>query len=183
MFEAMRILMKTVGVLVGLAVVLALVGLVLPGHYRVERSAVISAKPAAIFPLVGDLKAWQKWGVWFRRDPAMQLDYSPSTTQPGGWSEWKSKTQGNGRMTISSVEPPSLFVYRLEFPDMGMVSTGTVALAPGPGGATRVTAEMDGDLGRNPVNRWFGMFMDRMIGPDFDAGLANLKQISEAPSR
>lgn len=174
--------MKIAGFLIGLVVLLALVGFVLPGHYRVERSTLISAKPAAIFPMVGDLRAWQRWGVWFRRDPAMQISYSPSTTDVGGWSEWTSKTQGNGKMTITSVQSPSLFVYRLDITDMGMASSGTIALAPGPDGATRVTAGMEGDLGRNPVNRWFGLFMDRMIGPDFDGGLANLKQISEKPS-
>jgi hypothetical protein len=178
----MKMLLKIVGALVGLAVVLGLIGFALPGHYRVERNAVIAAKPAAIFPLIGDLKAWSQWGVWFRRDPAMQFAYSPSTTGVGAWSEWRSKSQGNGKMTISSVQAPALFEYRIEFPDMGMVSTGTMVLVPGADGATQVKMGMEGDLGRNPVNRWFGLFMDRMIGPDFDAGLANLKRISEAPS-
>jgi len=178
----MKMLLKAVGALVGLAVVLVLIGLVLPGHYRVERTVVIAAKPAAIFLLIGDLKAWAQWGVWFRRDPAMQVSYSPSTTGVGAWSEWKSKSQGNGKMTISSVQAPALLEYRIEFPDMGMVSTGTMALVPGADGATQVKMGMEGDLGRSPVKRWFGLFMDRMMGPDFDAGLANLKRISEAPS-
>ena len=42
---------------------------------------------------------------------------------------------------------------------------------------------MEGDLGRSPINRWFGLFMDRLVGPDFEAGLANLKRISEAPAK
>jgi hypothetical protein len=71
----------------------------------------------------------------------------------------------------------------MEFSDMGMVSRGTVALAPGPGGATRVTMAMEGDLGHSPVNRWFGVFMDRLVGPDFEAGLANLKRLGESPAR
>jgi len=39
---------------------------------------------------------------------------------------------------------------------------------------------MEGDLGHSPVNRWFGLFMDKLVGPDFDAGLANLKRLSES---
>jgi hypothetical protein len=54
-------------------------------------------------------------------------------------------------------------------------------LSPAPGG-TAVAMTMAGDLGHSPVKRWFGLFMDKLVGPDFDAGLANLKRISEAPA-
>ena len=49
------------------------------------------------------------------------------------------------------------------------------------GKATRVTWTMNGDMGGNPVYRWMGLFMDKMVGPDFDAGLANLKALAEKP--
>jgi uncharacterized protein YndB with AHSA1/START domain len=179
----MKTALKVLLGLAGLAAVLAAVGLMLPGHYRVERTAVIAAKPAAVFPLIADLRASRQWGVWFRRDPAMRIAYSPVTTGVGAWSQWASKSQGSGKMTISSVRPPSDFEYRMEFADMGIVSTGAMALAPNDGGSTRVTMSNEGDLGHNPAFRWFGLFMDRMVGPDFEEGLANLKKISEAPAR
>jgi hypothetical protein len=178
----MKLFLRMAAVLLGLAAVLVLAGFILPGHYSVERTAVIAAKPAAIFPLIGDLRAWSRWGVWFRRDPAMRIAYSPSTTGVGAWSEWKSKSQGDGRMTVTSVRAPAFLEYRIEFAGMGMASKGTMELSPGADGSTRVRMGMEGDLGRNPVNRWFGLFMDRMVGPDFDAGLANLRKASEAPS-
>jgi hypothetical protein len=179
----MKLVAWIFGGLVGLWLVLLLVGFVLPGHYRVERSTVIAAKPDAVYPLVGDLKAWRLWGVWFGRDPAMRVSYSPATTEVGAWSQWKSKSQGDGKMTISATRPPVYFEYKMEFADMGMVSRGTMALEAAPGPATRVTMAMEGDLGRSPINRWFGLFMDRLVGPDFEGGLANLKRISEAPAR
>lgn len=179
----MKLIIKVSGVLVGLWVVLFLVGFALPGHYRVERSTVVNAGPGRIFPLVGDLRAWRQWGVWFARDPAMQVEYSPATTEVGAWSQWKSRSQGDGRMTISAVHAPDDFEYRMEFSGIGMVSHGTVELAPAPGGATRVTMAMDGDLGRNPLYRWFGVFMNKLVGPDFEEGLANLKRLGEAPAR
>jgi hypothetical protein len=178
-----KLIVKIFAVLVGLWVVLVLIGFVLPGHFRVERSTVIAAKPDAIYPMVGDLKAWKKWGVWFGRDPAMVISYSPVTTEVGSWSQWKSKSQGDGKMTISSVHPADYFEYRMEFTDMGMVSKGTMTLIPDAAGATRVTMAMEGDLARNPIYRWFGVFMDKLTGPDFEAGLANLKKISEAQPR
>ncbi len=178
----MKTVAKVFGVLVAVWLVLLLVGFFLPGRYRVERSLVIPGRPEAIYPLVGDLRSWSLWGVWFRRDPAMQMSYSPVTDEVGSWSQWRSKSQGDGRMTIAERHPPSDFVYRIDFEQMGMTARGAVVLVPaGPG--TRVLMSMDGDLGRSPVTRWFGLFMDKMVGPDFEAGLANLKQASAARAR
>jgi uncharacterized protein YndB with AHSA1/START domain len=176
----MKLLIKIFGAIVALWLVLVLVGFLLPGHYRVERTIVINAKPAAVYPLIGDLKAWRQWGVWFARDPAMQIEYSPATTEVGAWSQWKSKSQGDGKMIISAVHPNDDFEYSMVFADIGMLSHGTMALAPTPDGATQVTMAMDGDLGHNPLYRWFGVFMNKLVGPDFEAGLANLKKLSES---
>jgi len=178
-----KLIVKIFGALVAVWILLVLAGFLLPGHYRVERTTLINEKPAAIFPLVGDLKAWRQWGVWFARDPAMQIEYSPATTEVGAWSQWKSKSQGDGKMIISAVHHDDDFEYSMVFADIGMVSHGTVALAATQEGATRVTMAMDGDLGHNPVYRWFGVFMNKLVGPDFEAGLANLKKLSESQAR
>jgi uncharacterized protein YndB with AHSA1/START domain len=178
----MKLVVRIFAVLVGIWLILLVVGFVLPGHFRVVRTTVVAAKPEAVYPLVADLKAWRRWGVWFARDPAMQISYSPFTTEIGAWSAWKSKSQGDGKMTISAVRPPEYFEYKMEFPDMGMVATGTMQLAPDAGG-TKVSMTMEGELGRSPVNRWFGLFMDKLVGPDFEQGLANLKRIGEETPR
>jgi hypothetical protein len=175
----MKILLRVSIVFVGLVLALALIGLFLPGRYHVERSVVIAAKPEAVYPRIGDLKAWSQWGVWFKRDPAMQISYSQATSGVGAWSQWTSRTQGNGKMTISSEAPPEKFEYRMDFTDMSMVAHGAMLLAPVAGG-TRVTMSMEGDLGHSPMNRWFGVLMGKMVGPDFDQGLANLKALSES---
>jgi uncharacterized protein YndB with AHSA1/START domain len=178
----MKLVVRIFAVLVGIWVILLGIGFVLPGHYRVERTTFIAAKPEAVYPLVSDLKAWKRWGVWFARDPAMEISYSPFSSEIGAWSQWKSKSQGDGKMTISAVRPPEYFEYRMDFTDMNMVSTGTMGLKPVEGG-TRVSMTMEGNLGRSPVNRWFGVFMGRLVGPDFDEGLANLKRIAEEGPR
>jgi hypothetical protein len=178
-----KLLIRIFGTIVALWLILVLVGFVLPGHYRVVRSTVIAERPAVVFPLVGDLRAWSRWGVWFRRDPGMQIEYSPATTEVGAWSQWKSKSQGDGKMTITAVHPNDDFEYSMLFADIGMLSHGTMALEEAPGGGTKVTMAMDGDLGHNPVHRWFGVFMDKLVGPDFEAGLANLKRLGEGQAR
>ena len=59
-----------------------------------------------------------------------------------------------------------------------MQSVGTIELRAQDGGIRVVWADA-GDLGMNPVNRWFGLFLDKMIGPDFERGLVNLKRLAE----
>lgn len=173
----MKILLKILGGLAALILVLMLVAFFFPRSYRVERSAVMQARPEAIFPQIADLRAWKNWGVWQERDPGMKLEYSAQATGVGAWSSWDSAKEGRGKMTITE-QTPTQVVYALEFPDFGTRSTGKIALVP-EGGATRVVWTDEGDLGMNPMNRWFGLFIEGMIGPDFDKGLANMAKLVE----
>lgn len=178
----MKLLLNILGVLAAFVFLMVIVAFFLPRNFRVERGTVIKAKPEVVYGLVGDLRAWQKWTIWHERDPQMKSTFSEKTNVVGGWSAWESKSEGNGKMTFTAVEPTKRVVYALEFPDMDMKSTGTVTLTPDPDG-TRVTWADEGDLGMNPISRWFGVFLDKMIGPDFEKGLAKLKTISEAPAK
>lgn len=110
----------------------------------------------------------------------MAIEYSGPASGPGAVWAWKSKSQGDGRMTFTTAEPPKRLAYELYFPDFNTTSTGDFRLDAN-GGATQVTWSMDGNMGSNPVYRWMGLFMDKMVGPDFDAGLANLKALAEKP--
>jgi uncharacterized protein YndB with AHSA1/START domain len=143
---------------------------------------VIKAKPEAVFALVGDLRRWKEWGAWQERDPGMKSTYSEKAVGVGAWSAWESKTEGNGKMTVTAYAPLQRIVYKLEFPDMGTSSEGSVTLLPGEGGVKVVWLDT-GDLGMNPLFRWFGLFIDGIIGPDFEKGLANLKLLAEKMPR
>jgi hypothetical protein len=170
----MKILLRILAGLAVLVLLLVLVAFLLPRQYRVERVAVIKARPDAIHAQIADLRAWKTWGAWQERDPGMKLSYSEKSTGPGAWSAWESKQEGNGKMTIVS-QTPSKVVYDLEFPDFGTKSQGYLELTPDAAGtSTKVTWVDAGDLGMNPMNRWFGLFIEKMIGPDFEKGLANI---------
>jgi hypothetical protein len=173
----MKTLLKIVGGLAVLVLLLVLVAFALPRTYRFERSLVINAKPEAIHAQVADLRAWKTWGAWQERDPGMKMSYSEKSTGVGAWSAWESAKEGNGKMTIIE-QTPTKVTYRLEFPDMGTQSTGSLELVP-QGGATQVVWVDAGDLGMNPLNRWFGLFLEKLIGPDFERGLANIKKLVE----
>lgn len=173
----MKILLKIVGGFAALILALLLVAFFFPREYRIERSLAMKAKPEAVWPLVADLRAWKSWGAWQERDPAMKLSYSPTATGVGAWSAWESAKEGNGKMTITA-QTPTKVSYLLEFPDMGTQSNGSIELVADAGG-TRVVWVDAGDLGNNPVNRWFGMFIEKIVGPDFERGLVNLKKLVE----
>lgn len=175
----MKTLLRILAGLAAFVVGLVAIAFLLPRHYRVERTIVIQAPAAAIFPRVADMREWKAWTVWHERDPEIKNTYSPQQLVVGAWSEWDSKKEGRGKATVTALDAPHRAAYRLEFPDFGTVSTGTFHLVAEGAAATRVVWSDEGDLGYNPLNRWFGLFLDGMVGPDFEAGLAKLKRTME----
>jgi uncharacterized protein YndB with AHSA1/START domain len=169
-----------------LIAVLVLFGILLVGGYALSpkftavRSTVINAPAAKVYGFIAAPRQWKEWTVWNQRDPAMQMTYSGADSGVGAGWEWKSKTQGDGKMMFTSAEPDKRVDYSLFFPDFGTTSTGSLTLAP-EGAGTKVTWTMNGDMGSNPLFRWMALFGDRMVGPDFEAGLANLKAVAEKP--
>lgn len=164
--------------LVALLLALVLVGgWLLKPTYRVERSLVIKAPAAAIYAHLDSPEGWKRWGAWYRRDPAMQISASGEPQGQGALWSWASASQGNGSMQLTAAEAGQRIAYELRIEDFAP-SSGELRLEP-EGAGTRVIWLMQGDVGGNPINRWFALFMDRLVGPDFDEGLANLKQLAE----
>jgi uncharacterized protein YndB with AHSA1/START domain len=174
----MAMLKKIIIGLVGLIVVLLAISFLLPSHFKIERSIEMAAPPEKIFSDIEDPRAWAKWTVWNQRDPKMQVTYSGAEKGQGAIWTWQSKTEGNGSMEFTKIDAPKLMEYKLSFPDYGMTSKGTMTLTPS-GSGTKVSWTNEGDLGANPMSRYFGLVMDSMVGKDFDAGLKNLKALAE----
>ncbi|MGZ5083063.1 MAG: SRPBCC family protein [Usitatibacter sp.] len=174
----MKIVQWTLAV-IGAAVLLLLAGGVfLPSKYAVERSVAVNAPPKKVYDLVVEPRQWSNWSVWNRRDPVMKITYKGPPFGMGAKWEWTSKTEGSGSMEITRVEPDRVVEYALAFPEYNMRSTGALTLEPS-GTATRGTWSMSGDVGGNPLKHYLAYMMDRMVGPDFEAGLANLKALAE----
>jgi uncharacterized protein YndB with AHSA1/START domain len=173
----MKIALKIVLYLVGALLVLLLAGFLLPSNFKAERSVTINAPAEKIYPLLVSVKEWKRWTVWNQRDPKMQITYSGPESGSGAKWSWKSKSEGNGAMEFTAAETNKRLAYALTFDDMAP-STGELLLAAA-GNNTKVTWTMTGDSGMNPVARWFGYFIDKLVGPDFEAGLVNLKKLAE----
>jgi uncharacterized protein YndB with AHSA1/START domain len=175
----MKIVKRILLALVVLAILIVLIGFLLPRKYNVERSIVMNATPSAIFPLVNGTTNWPQWSIWNQRDPNMTLTYSGSGGGVGAKWSWKSKSEGNGEIEFTEVEPERKIVYRLTFSDFGSTSVGVMTFAVVDEKSTKVTWTNDGDLGNNPLFRFFGLVMDGMVGKDFDASLVRLKALVE----
>lgn len=174
----MKWLKWTVVGLGALLLLFAAVGLALPSQFRVERSVAIAAPAEKVYLLIASPAEWRRWSVWNQRDPKMQMEYSgPSAGVGARWS-WRSETEGNGAMEFTDAVPGERLAYRLSFPDLGMQSSGQLRIEPA-GDGVQVSWSNEGRMNSNPVNRWFGLFMDRLVGPDFEAGLNNLKRLAE----
>jgi hypothetical protein len=167
-------------VLLGLVVLLLIIGFFLPGSYHVERTTTVKAKPEAVFPWLNNFKKWPEWTAWnVHRYPDMRISYEGPESGVGATYLWEGKTSGQGTMKITKSEPGKGISYDLDFERGKYVSKGSITLEQ-TGNLVAIRWINEGDLGKNPVNRWFGLFMDNMMGPDFAKGLDNLRRSVEA---
>ena len=151
-----------------------------PTTLRVQRSVSINAPPERIFSLISDFHQWVTWSPYEQKDPAMKRTYSGTERGRGAVYAWDGdKNVGSGRMEILDVSAPSKIVIKLDFfkPFEGHNTAEFTMLPQGDG--THVTWLMHGPA--NFMSRLIQVFMnlDNMIGKDFEAGLANLKTITE----
>ena len=153
-----------------------------PNELRVTREATIAAAPERLFGHIENLAGWQAWSPWEGKDPAMRRTYEGPPNGKGAAYRWDgNKAVGSGRMEITEATPFSRVVIDLRFlKPFESRNTAEFTLVPA-GGATRVVWVMHGPAGF--LSRLMGVFMDmdRMIGRDFEAGLANLKALAERP--
>lgn len=144
--------------------------------FRVERSIDIAAPAHEIAPLIEDFHAWRSWSPYEERDPGMKRSYGAIARGPGASYGWEgNKNVGAGEMEIlqSSL---SLVVIDLRFlKPFKAHNQAQFALQPNAAGGTRVSWAMTGPA--SLMMRVMGLFvnMDKMIGRDFEAGLAKLK--------
>lgn len=174
-------------ILIGVAVVLAVFLIIValqPSTFRVTRSLAVAAPADAIFPHVNELKKWAAWNPWEKIDPNMKLTYEGPAAGVGASYSWVgNKDVGEGRMTITASRPNEAVRFRLEFfKPMAGVSDAEFTFKP-QGNQTEVSWTMTGK--NNFIAKAFCLFMnmDKMIGGQFEKGLADLKSIVETEAK
>jgi uncharacterized protein YndB with AHSA1/START domain len=181
MLETIVIIAVVLAVVIAVVLILAATK---PAEFRVERAAQIEAPAEMIFSLIDDFHQWRAWSPWEDRDPALKRTYEGAARGKGAVYAWEgNRNVGAGRMEILSATSPSAIVIKLDFikPFEGH-NTAEFTMLPRSNATdarTNVTWAMHGPAPL--MNRVMQVFMnlDRMIGKDFEAGLANLKKAAE----
>jgi uncharacterized protein YndB with AHSA1/START domain len=176
----MKVLMALAVIVAGALVVVA----TRPAEFRVTRTGTISAPPATVFAQVNDFHKWEAWNPWGKLDPAMKESYEGAPAGVGAVYTWTGNSQvGEGRMTITESRPNELIRIRMEFlKPFAATSTAEFTFRP-QGNQTAVTWTMEGTNNFMAKAVHLVMNMDRMIGGQFEKGLAAMKSVAEAASR
>jgi hypothetical protein len=172
----MKIVKRILIVILVLVVLLVVVGFFLPSHYRVERSVTVRAKTDAIYAQISNFRNWLQWTAWNQtKYPDMQVKFDGAESGVGASYSWEGKSTGQGNIKLTRADPDKGIAYDLDFEHGKYKSWGTITTEAA-GDSVKVTWSNEGDLGANPINRYFGLMMDKMMGPDFEAGLNTLKR-------
>jgi ribosome-associated toxin RatA of RatAB toxin-antitoxin module len=174
-------------ILIALPLVIAVLGTIVAlqsSEFRVVRSAILSAPAQALFALVNDFHRWEAWSPWEKLDPALERSYDGSPAGVGAVYSWVGNNQvGEGRMTILESNPNDLVRIKLEFlKPFAATHTAEFTFKP-EGDRTRVTWNMFGE--KNFLSKAIGLFMnmDKMIGDNFEQGLAQLESAAKESPR
>jgi Polyketide cyclase / dehydrase and lipid transport len=164
-----------------IAVLLVAVVATRPADFRIVRSAAMSAPATAVFGQVNDFHKWDAWSPWAKIDPTMKQTYEGPPAGTGAIYAWAGNGKvGEGRMTLTESRPSELITIKLEFlRPFKATHTAEFTFKP-EGNQTFVTWSM---AGRNTfVFKAFGLFMnmDKMLGGEFEKGLAQMKSVVEA---
>lgn len=158
-----------------------LVGLLLPSRFHVERTEVVRATPAALYPLVASFRTgWSQWSPFgTRASKDLIVTFSGPDEGVGARESWTGGNTPPGSMEIVRADPRSGVDYRLLMNDGALAIDGRLTFSVDPGG-TRVTWVDEGDMGSGPLRRLVGKVLETLIGRGFEQGLAELKAKAEA---
>ena len=149
--------------------------------YTVERSVLVDAPPERVHPHIADFHRWTAWSPWEGVDPALERHYTGPDSGLGAGYAWSgNRKAGRGRMEVTESVPPSLVRVDLRFEKPFRAHNDTWFRIEPHGTGCRVTWTMTGRT--TAATRLMGLLtsMDRLLGPDFEKGLARLRAVSEA---
>src|SRR6267378_3313506 len=171
-------------ILIGVVVVILLLVIVVstrPSDFRYARSATIAAPAGVVFPHVNDFKKMDVWSPWLKFDPNVKITHEGPPSGVGAIESWEgNKNVGAGRMTVTESRPNELIRLKLEFfRPFAATNTAEFIFKPQSSGTT-VTWAMMGQYNFMTKAMGLVMNMDKMIGGNFEKGLAELKTIAES---
>jgi uncharacterized protein YndB with AHSA1/START domain len=151
-----------------------------PDTFRIERSTSIQAQPEKVFAVLNDFHRWPEWSPWEKMDPAMKRTHSGPPSGKGAVYAWEGNDKvGKGRMEIIESNPATLLVIKLDFLEPWEAHNMAQYTLDRRNGATHITWAMFGPQPYMAKVMSVFLSMDKMVGKDFETGLANLKAVAE----
>lgn len=183
----MRFLKRLVVLLLVLIVVAIGVAFFLPSSAHVERSTTIARPPSMLFAVLNSYRRFNDWSPWVGKDPNAHYTITGPVAGVGAKESWVGdpKTVGSGSQEIIESKADESVTMALDFGDMGQAKARFVLSPDGKGTRVKWTLDteaplaLDGKILWNVIGRYMGLFMDRMVGPDYESGLAKLKTLVE----
>lgn len=176
---------RMVKVALGAAAVVGVLGIVIasrPAQFHVERSTVIAASRELAAARITDFHTWAQWSPYDKMDPTIKRTYSGAASGVGAVYAWRGEKLGEGRMTITEVDASHVGIKLEFFKPFAAQNLATFSFAEAPGG-TKVTWAMDGQHNFVGKAMCLVMNMDKLVGGDFEKGLAELKTSAETASK
>lgn len=167
-----------------LAVVVVGTGLLLPDTGRVVRSTRIEAPPEAVFAVLNSFARFNEWSPWAQLDPGTRYRIEGPESGEGARHLWESDNPsvGSGSQEIIGSQPPRRIVIQLIFSGFDGDNLSIYELEPvADGQATQLSWIYETDVKGSLIGRYFLLALDRMIGADYERGLARLKALLEMP--
>lgn len=174
-------MLEVIAVVLAIAIAIVLIlAATKPDAFSVERAIDIAAPADRVFPRINDFHQWGVWSPWENKDPAMKRSYDGPASGKGAVYGWEgNKNVGSGRMEILEAQAPSKILIKLDFlKPFEAHNTAEFTMLP-QGVGTRLIWVMRGPAPFMSKLMQVFMSLDRMIGKDFETGLANLKKLAE----
>jgi hypothetical protein len=157
-------------------------GFILPAHTSVYRSIEINSDTSRVYNLLDNYQQFTQWSPWAKKDTETIYQLSGPEKGAGAKMTWMSNNSavGTGNQVITSVVPNSMINIALTFKDQNPALASFILKKTNKG--TLVTWGFRIDHGFNPARRYFGLFLDELVGSDYEKGLANMKTLLESSS-
>jgi uncharacterized membrane protein len=175
----MRIIKTILKIIVALVVILLVAALFMSKDYTVEKSITINQPKTEVFNYIRSLKNQDNFSKWASMDPSMKKSSRGTDETVGFTTMWEgNKDVGKGEQEIKKIEEGQRMDFELRFEkpmkDIAQAYMTTDSVAPN---QTLVKWGINGHM-NYPMNI-MGLFMNKMLGGDFEVGLANLKALQE----
>ncbi len=172
--------LKWLGIIILIIIALFLIiPLFLPSDFYVEKSAVVEKPVNIVFQTAVDMNQRAKWDPWIETDPEAEMNIQMTPEVIGSGYSWKGEVIGEGKITIKEFVPNELIKSKIEFIAPQSMEADVIWNFIKTDEGTKIIWALEGTLSY-PIEKWFGLLMDKSLGSQFEKGLSNFKSLVES---